>query len=566
MTHRLIKASSAGSVMVIAMAMLAMPAAAQYANPYQPQPYQGQQGQATSYSQQQPSNVDVTPYLELGQVFAWDIDGADFPGQEDFYTYTSIAAGVDASASTGNFQGTASLRYEHRFHEAGLDGDEDIFSGLANARLDLVDNVFAIEAGGLATLSNIDVRGPTVGNLVGATGNEAEVYSAYIGPRLTTNIGQLGVSAAYDFGYAAVSSDAPPLFPGEPSLDLFDDSTSHNARASIGMDPGALPFGWTASGQYLLENSSQLDQKLQNWYGRFDLVVPVSRTFALVGGVGYEDVEVSERDALRDNLGNPVVGDDGRFVTDPTSPRLLSYDYDGIMWDAGILWRPSNKTSLEARVGERYGSTTYYGSFTYAPNERTAILINAYDQLQGFGTQLNQNVAGLGTNFEVNRNPITGDIDNCIFGGNGGCVNNGLTSLASPFFRSRGINGQFSTTSYSGWRTGFGLGYNRNTYIASQLGALAAFDGAVEETVYGNIFASKQLSQISSIDLNLYANYFDSDLSLEESWGLGGNASYNHNFTERLRGSVALGLDYFDPVTFEDDVLGSAYLGLRYSF
>jgi hypothetical protein len=100
---------------------------------------------------------------------------------------------------------------------------------------------------------------------------------------------------------------------------------------------------------------------------------------SLVGGIGYEDVSVSERDAVRDIDGNPVVGADGRLVTDSASPRLLSFDTDGLIWDAGVLWRPSRRTSLEARVGRRFGSTTYIGNLNYQPNSRTVFTISAFD-------------------------------------------------------------------------------------------------------------------------------------------------------------------------------------------
>ena len=59
---------------------------------------------------------------------------------------------------------------------------------------------------------------------------------------------------------------------------------------------------------------------------RGDVTVPVGPTLALVGGVGYEDVEISSRDAVRDGDGDPVIGADGRYVTDKSAPRVIAYD------------------------------------------------------------------------------------------------------------------------------------------------------------------------------------------------------------------------------------------------
>src|SRR5690606_39092115 len=120
---------------------------------------------------------------------------------------------------------------------------------------------------------------------------------------------------------------------------------------------------------------------------------------ALVGGVGYEDVEVSSRDAVRDADGIPIVGSDGRFVTDDSVPRRIAYEASGLIWDVGVMWRPSTRTALEAHVGRRYDSTTYYGTFAWAPNSRSSVNVAVYDTISGFGGLLNTALASLPTQF-----------------------------------------------------------------------------------------------------------------------------------------------------------------------
>ncbi len=116
----------------------------------------------------------------------------------------------------------------------------------------------------------------------------------------------------------------------------------------------------------------QLDQRFEGKFGRGDVVLPVGRGVAVAAGVGYEKIEVSQRDPLLDAAAMPVLDSNGRFVTDPASPRRIAYNTDGIFWDAGVLWRPSRRTSLEARVGRRYGSMTYTGSLSYADRSPAA--------------------------------------------------------------------------------------------------------------------------------------------------------------------------------------------------
>ena len=118
-----------------------------------------------------------------------------------------------------------------------------------------------------------------------------------------------------------------------------------------------------------------------------------ARIVLRVGGVGYEDVEVSSRDAVRDDDGNPVFDNTGRLITDTSSPRLVAFEVDGLLWDVGVLWRPSSRTNLEARVGRRYDSTTYYGTFAYQPRPGDSLAIAVYDGISGFGGVVNNSLS-----------------------------------------------------------------------------------------------------------------------------------------------------------------------------
>jgi len=507
--------------------------------------------------------ADVAPYIEIQQVLVADLnDGSDV------LTYTSVAAGIDSSIQTRGAEAQVNLRYERRFFYQDNLGDDDVITGLARGGIQIVPNVLSLEAGGIATRSRVDLRGEAPSNTVGNIDNVTQVYSVYAGPNLSTTVGALAVNANYRVGYTKVENESTgPLPPGQLPIDVFDDSVSHSASASVGMQPGDLPFGWSVGGGWEREDAGQLDQRYEGKYVRADVTVPVAPSLALVGGVGYEDIEISERDALRDANGVPVIGDDGRLVTDETSPRLLSYDQDGIIWDVGVLWRPSRRTSLEARVGQRYGSETYYGSFAYQPNPNTALNISVYDTVSGFGNLLNDNLANLGTSFSSTRNPLSGELNGCAFGqASSLCFNDVLQSAASSSFRARGVNGQY-TYSTGGWNSGLGVGYARRRYFASQLGAVAAVDGLVDENYYANLSIGRQLDTYSSFDTNVYANLLDSGFANAPNvLGLGANAAYYRQLLPGLQGTAAVGLDSFQQDGFDSEITASALLGLRYDF
>ena len=507
--------------------------------------------------------AEVTPYIEIQQILV-----ADLKDGNDVLTYTSVAAGIDSSISTRNAEAQVNVRYERRFSYQDNVGDDDIVTGLARGAIQVVPNLLSLEAGALATRSRVDLRGDAPSNTVGNIDNVTQVYSVYAGPNLSTRVGGLDVNANYRVGYTKVESeDTGILPPGQLPIDVCDDSISHSASASVGQQPGDLPFGWSVGGGWEREDASQLGQRSAGQYVRADVTVPVSTTLAVVGGVGYEDIEISERDAVRDINGDPVIDNDGRLVTDKTSPRLLSYDQDGIIWDAGVLWRPSRRTSLEARVGQRYGSETYFGTFAYQPNQNTALNISVYDTVSGFGNLLNDNLANLSTSFTSSRNPLSGELNGCAFGQGGGlCFNDVLQSASSSAFRARGVNGQY-TYNHRGWEAGLGVGYARRRFFASQLGAVSAVDGLVDENYYANLSLGRELDAYSRIDTNLYANLLDSGFAgAPNVLGIGANAAYYRKILPGLQGTAAVGLDSYEQAGFDSELTASALLGLRYDF
>ena len=522
---------------------------------------QGQGGQAIGRDR---PRIEVTPYLEAQQVLVTDFKD----GTNDVLTYTTVAAGIDASVQTRRAEAQVNVRYERLIaYDDGVE-DQDIVTGLARGSVAVAPGL-ALEAGGVATRSKVDGRGPSPSNLVGNPDNITQVYSVYAGPTVSTQIGALDVNAAYRAGYTKVESrDAGNLPPGQTPISTFDDSISHSASASIGMQPGeGLPIGWSVGGGYDREDADQLDQRYEAKYVRGDVTVPITSTFAVVGGIGYEDIEVSERDAVRDVNGDPVLDTDGRFVTDPNSPRLTAYQEDGIIWDAGVLWRPSSRTSLSAYYGQRYGSDTYGGSFTYQPNKDFAVNVSAYDTVSGFGNFLNDNLASLPTQFRANRNPLSGDIGGCAFGQSGGfCFNDALQTANNAAFRMRGVSAAVSGT-VGRWDTGVAVGYNRRKFLASQLGAQANLDGLVDQNYFAVAYLGTDIDRKSRFDTNAYFNYFDPGFTgAPNVLAAGINAAYYRQIYRGLSATAAVGLDSYNQEDFDSALTGSALLGLRYSF
>ena len=508
--------------------------------------------------------TEITPYIEASQVVTAELQ----PGN-DVVTYTQLAAGVDAGFGGRNSGGSVSLRYERRIGW-GQAEDVDTVSGLARASVALVPRTLSFEAGALAARTRVEGNGATtLGGFGASDDGTSQIYSIYAGPTLSAEAGDVQVTGGYRIGYTRVESpDAVTVAPGEAPVDVFDDGIVHVAALRAGIAPNTvLPIGVGVGAGWNRQDISNLDQRIDDRHVRGDVTVPLSPSFALVGGAGYEDVEISSRDAVRDVNGVPVLGADGRLQTDDSAPRQIAYQTDGLIWDVGVLWKPSRRTSLEAHFGRRYGSTTYYGSLGYAPNARTSLNVAVYDNLSGFGGVMVDALNALGTSFQAFRNPVTGDIGSCVASDEGGnCALGRIGSINSAVFRSRGVA---ASLSHNLGRTnlGLGAGYDRRRYIAAAGTALGAVDGVVDQNYWIGAYASRQLDRRSSLSFNTSASWFESGFdSSGDGIGYSASLSYYRNLVAGLSGTAAVSLDGITRDSLPDYSAASALLGLRYSF
>ncbi len=512
------------------------------------------------------ARTEVKPYLEVNQV----VD-AQLKGGSDVLTYTSAVAGVDASIEGERTNAQVSYRYEHRFGWGKKARDHDVHSALARVSHQIIRDTLSIEGGAIATRSRSDIRGSAPSLLTENRDNSSNVYSVYAGPTVTTHAGPIALNAGYRLGYTAVTANDYVPAAGQPRLGGYDHSTSHQATVSAGMAPGQLPFGWEISGAYSREDASQLDQRFETKGVRGDVTVPISSSVALLGGVGYEKIRASERAPLLDVAGDPVVDAKGRFVTDPTSPRLIGYDFGGIYWDVGVGWRPSQRTSLEAHVGRRYGSMSYTGSFTWAPSADSAFQLGVYDEVQTFGQQLNDGLAALPTRFNSNRNPLSNQFGGCVFSGGGssagGCFNPALQGVSSSVYRARGVAAQYAAT-HGAMSYGLGLGYSQRKYSVPTIpGANFALNGVKDETWYAQGNVGYKIDEYSTIDGTAYGTFSNSGIAGAPSVSsMGATGAYNRLLTRHLSATAALGLYSYKVDGQASQANGSALMGMRYSF
>lgn len=513
------------------------------------------------------ARTEISPYIEVDQVLLFDLTNNDGLG-DDVVTYTAVAAGIDGSVQTRRVEVGASYRYERRIDWSDDIANDDVHTGVVRGRVNVARGL-SLEAGALAARARTEAGGDTFGFGVGDNDNITQVYSVYAGPTVSTRAGPLEIGAGYRVGYTHVEDNlSANTAPGRPAVDYVDHATSHQATASVGMAPGGeLPFGWVASAGYDREDASQLDQTYEGYYGRLDVTVPVSPTLALLGGVGYEDIEISQRDILVDAGGNPILDENGRFQEDPNAPRLLAYQTDGFIYDGGILWRPSPRLEASARVGHRYDTTIYNGYLSYRTGDNSGLNLAVYNTISSFGRSTVDTLAGLPTDATLERGAF-GQFDGCVFGdaGAGGCFDNGFQTLNGANFRSRGASLVWSA-GRGPWSYGVGAGFQHRRYLSADDAAAFNIDGVTDENFFVQANVGRQLTSISSIDGQIFANWYETAIpGAADAFGAGGSATYSLNVYRGLSAQASAGLYVNDLEGEEADWLGSLALGLRYGF
>lgn len=508
--------------------------------------------------------IEVQPYIELDQIVAAQLS----PGN-DVLTYTQAAVGVDATIQGRNNAVAASVRYQRQFGWGRRAGDSDSISGIVRGYTTLTRGL-TLEAGALATQANI--RGGSAGFASGVLGGNgrSNIYSVYAGPSLATRTGDLDIIANYRAGFTKIDQ-SNRFARANGFADVFNKSVVQSADAQTGFRPGTLlPVGIGAAGSFYQEDVSNLDQRVRDMQVRGLVTVPISRTVQVVGALGYEDVEVSNRDAVRDAAGVPIIGANGRYVTDKSEPRQLAYDVSGLIWDVAVMWRPSPRTSLSAHVGRRYGSMSYGGNLAWAPNDRSQLSVTVYDSISGFGGQLNRAIGNLPDDFQVIRDPITGELRGCVASLDGGnCLSGALGSVRSSVFRGRGVNASYAVKLGRRLNAGIGAGYDNRKYIAARGTVLESADGAVDENWWVTAYVGGELGRDAGWSANVYANWIRSDDAFSRNAsGYGASASYYRMITPHLRGTLAIGVDgvNYDVPSIDDLWTASALAGLRYSF
>ncbi|HZU63298.1 MAG TPA: preprotein translocase subunit YajC [Novosphingobium sp.] len=502
----------------------------------------------------------IRPYIEAMQVF-----DADVAGDHEVDTYTTLAAGADGQLNGRNTKAAFSVRYEHRIGEHNA-GDGDGVSGMLRGRSRLGTDGLHLDYGAMAQRMHLDAGGAATAD-TGIAAADTQLYSAFIGPSFAGKLGALRFEDHYHYGYTAVSGGTAGVG-GAGGTDVLSHAQVHDLGGSLGNRPGeGLPVGLSVEGGYHEEDVSNLGQRFTDAYGQGRLTVPVAPHLALTGALGYEHVEVSAHDALYDASGNVLYDSAGRLETDWSSPRHIAFDTSGLTWDAGLIWRPSRRTSLEAHVGRRYGALGGYGSFSYQPDPRNSFNLVVYNEVGSSGGAMVSGLVGTSTDFSAIRDAISGALVGCAASVQGtACIAGASGSLSSAIGRRRGVLANWGIN-FGRVQAGIGAGYDRREYLTGSGTVLGSLNGEVDQYEWVAAYIADRLSARASVQGTVDLYHYETGLAGS------GNVSairvsgvYQYMLTRHLTASAALAINGMSREALDDLWATSGALAMRYNF
>lgn len=512
----------------------------------------------------------IRPYIEAAQVVQANLGSRQaLAYNDDVVTYSTVAAGADATINGRNNQGVVSARYERRFlwnHKSNTDG----LTGIARLSSSIVPNALRVDYGGFANRTYVSESGASFGS--GAVGSDAltQVYSLYAGPTLATQKGDVALTAHYHAGYTSVNSSNNVTVNGaNAGLNRLDHSTVQEGRIAIGNRPGeGLPIGLGADAGIYQEDVSNLTQRVSDKHVRGSVTIPVTDDVSLVAGAGYEHVRVSARNARFDSAGNVMVDSNGRYVTDYSQGRQIAFDTEGLIWDAGVVWRPSRRTNVEFHVGDRYGRFGGYGFINYQPDDHSSFNLVVYQGVTGFGGALTNSLFNLPTQFSTVRDAITGNLSSCVAATSAGNCFAGTTgSVNSTVYRGNGFSAGYAFD-HSRLRGGIGFGYERRQYITAPNSVLANINGKVDQYYWVSTYLGYHVTPRSTFGATLDGYKYVSGINTAQGDinAVRAVALYQYYLSRHLTTTASLALDGITREKADDLWSAAAALGMRYTF
>lgn len=307
----------------------------------------------------------VTPTISFEQTYTDNVD-LDPDGEEESAFISSVRPGItffaDAARINWAFSGNVALQNQTAGEDEGLDVEVDLNT---SGTVELFEDLFFID--GSASISQEVLNSDTASS--GSDGNSANretIQNYRFSPYIQNRLG--------DFARAETRYRLSQVF---IDSDDASDTTTHEGTFNLNSGPDFTQFAWNLS-LSASEATPSDDDDISRRDANFTTTYALTRTFFLIGSVGYQQFDD---------------GDADNEVDDPT-------------WRTAVRWQPSRRTQVELGYGQRDDETSFDGSLRHDITPRTRLSAS-------YSETLRTSQEALGRNLDlIEFNPDSGQFEN----------------------------------------------------------------------------------------------------------------------------------------------------------
>lgn len=335
------------------------------------------------------AELQITPTLLVSGLYTDNVTLAQ-TGMEESDFITRISPGIIANLRSNSTTFDFVYVIENLLYAEDSNRNSSFQQLQANLNSELINDYFFVDANANKFQSVIDSSDPVFSN-VQLTNNRTNVETFGISPYMQFPVFSFAQSELR-YRYTDINYDD----------NLVRDSVVQQINFFVRANQSSRRISWMLNYDNQVIDYKDTTNDFIREDINLDLSYRASSSLALVGLIGYEDVE---------------------YVDIVNAPNITdSY------WELGFAWDITRRTYLELRVGDRYDDDTYYGRF--ASSTRNSIWEFLY--AQDLTTAANQQLSRVGVSVNETTE-VSGDTSETT-----NTNNQGAASLsAEPFLEKR---------------------------------------------------------------------------------------------------------------------------------
>lgn len=352
------------------------------------------------------ARTTISPSIALRQTFSDNV-GLGPVGSKDAGMVTTISPGVRVVLDGARVQGSLTYSLDLRLGEFAKVTDKVRHALAARVNSELINDLFYVEGGAVATAVSQDLRGARSISGDNNNPNVNNIFTAFIAPVFRNRIGDFAkFEGGYRFSLTNVEDrNRASLGTGDAlnsARQLGSDSRRQEVFANLSSGDFFQTVRWDVDAAYEAENIKDLNEKYRSRRAVLNGEIPLNRTLGILGSVGYEKISDTT-----DKVNAQLLSRTAECI-ERTVGRCTVIDQSGLIWDAGFRLSPSRRTELTVRGGRRYGDNVVNVSGFHQLSAKSKISFSYGETLDSLGRLVTQQLGGLTTTFAADEklNPI----------------------------------------------------------------------------------------------------------------------------------------------------------------